>query len=221
MQQLSAKCRHENWRRADHSADCKGRISISEHERKHHLTKCSSVISSYGNDGVLFIPIFCLGKKKIIFLQVIPELLKEGGGTQHTALRVGRKWLHIITQLETKTYTSGQVCYLSTTSNNNTKTRDKTQIMSSCFPTRKHHPPKHTRRTQLQPSFFYKIQTTFLRSPYLHSDQRNGAENSGARGLQALHVASRAFSTKEPLSLYKEAGNWAMNRNKEEKRSVK
>lgn len=149
-------------------------------------------------------------KKKIIFLQVIPELLKEGGGTQHTALRVGRKWLHVITQLETKTYTSGQVCYLPTTSNNNIKTRDKTQIMSSCFPTRKHHPPKHTRRTQLQSSFFYKIQTTFLRTPYLHSDQRNGAENS-----------SRAFSTKEPLSLYKEAGNRAMNRNKEEKRSVK
>lgn len=164
---------------------------------------------------------YSVWKKKIIFLQVIPELLKEGGGTQHTALRVGRKWLHVITQLETKTYTSGQVCYLPTTSNNNTKTRDKTQIMSSCFPTRKHHPPKHTRRTQLQSSFFYKIQTTFLRSPYLHSDQRNGAENSGARGLQALHVASRAFSTKEPLSLYKEAGNWAMNRNKEEKRSVK
>lgn len=80
------------------------------------------------------------------------------------------------------------------------KTRDKIQIMSSRFPTLKHHPPKHTRSTQLQSSF--------LRSPYLHSDQRNGAENSGARGLQALHVASRAF-TKEPPTLCKEAGSWA------------
>lgn len=43
----------------------------------------------------------------------------------------------------------------------------------------------------------------------MHSDQRNGADNSGVRGLQALHVASRAFSTKEPPTLCKEAGSWA------------
>lgn len=79
---------------------------------------------------------------------------------------------------------------------------NKIQIMSSCFPTPKHHPPKHTRSTQLQSSYFWCcfLFVCFKQNPNLLSEKpllalwpkewgwqlRSQRPASTARGQQGL-----------------------------------